>query len=169
MLERLRTMVTEELGVASSGLVTLSGGHPSFATIRWRHPLDVAKLTQWLYTDASVCLDRKREVLDRPLRVRGASIYRGVGRGRRNNWRASVGVGGREAVPSAPAHSLTRIRPRAATTGWPGSFAARIQRSICPIAPSALLPWNVIARCRWPRSRRRRSPGRTLAGCGCPD
>jgi hypothetical protein len=95
MLERLRVMVAEELGVAWSGLVTPSGAHPSFATIRWRHPLDLAKLREWLYADASVWLDRKRAVLDRPLRVRSASIYRGIGRGRANNWRASVGVGGR--------------------------------------------------------------------------
>ena len=95
MLERLRAMVAEELGVAWSGLVTPSGAHPSFAKTRWRHPLDLAKLREWLYADASVWLDRKRAVLDRPLRVRSASIYRGVGRGRANNWRASVGVGGR--------------------------------------------------------------------------
>jgi hypothetical protein len=94
MLDRLRAMVVAELGVAWSRLVSPSGAHPSFATIRWRHPLDVAKLTQWLYADASVWLGRKRAILDRPLRVGGASIYRGVGRGRRNNWRASVGVGG---------------------------------------------------------------------------
>jgi hypothetical protein len=95
MLERLRAMVAEELGVAWSELVSRSGGDPSFATIRWRHPLDVAKLTQWLYTDATVCLDRKRVILERPLRVQGASIHRGVGRGRRNDWCARVGVGGR--------------------------------------------------------------------------
>jgi hypothetical protein len=95
MLERLRAMVADELGVAGSELVSRSGGDPSFATIRWRHPLDVAKLTQWLYTDTSVCLDRKRVILERPLRVRGASIYRGVGRGRRNDWWARVTVGGR--------------------------------------------------------------------------
>jgi hypothetical protein len=95
MLERLRAMVAAELGVAWSQLVSPAGVHPSFATIRWRHALDVAKLSHWLYADASVWLDRKRLILDRPLRVRGASIYRGVGRGRRNNWRARVGVGGR--------------------------------------------------------------------------
>jgi hypothetical protein len=95
MLDRLRAMVAEELGVAWSGLVAPLGTHASFATIRWRHPLDLAKLREWLYADASVWLDRKRAVLDRPLRVRSASIYRGVGRGRANNWRASVGVGGR--------------------------------------------------------------------------
>lgn len=95
MLDRLRAMVAEELGVAWSGLVAPFGVHPSFATIRWRHPLDVAKLSRWLYADASVWLERKRAVLDGPLRVRGASIYRGVGRGRRNDWHARVGVGGR--------------------------------------------------------------------------
>jgi hypothetical protein len=95
MLERLRAMVAEELGVAWSDLVSRSGADPSFATIRWRHPLDLAKLSQWLYADASVWLERKRVILDRPLRAREASIYRGVGRGRRNNWRASVGIGGR--------------------------------------------------------------------------
>jgi hypothetical protein len=94
MLGRLRAMVSEELGVAWSELVSPSRAHPSFATIRWRHPLDLVKLREWLYADASVWLDRKRAVLDRPLRVRSASIYRGVGRGRANNWRANVGVGG---------------------------------------------------------------------------
>jgi hypothetical protein len=95
MLERIRAMVAQELGVAWSGLVAPAGRHESFATIRWRHALDLAKLSQWLYTDATVWLQRKRLILDRPLRVRGASIYRGVGRGRANNWHARVGVGGR--------------------------------------------------------------------------
>jgi hypothetical protein len=74
MLDRARAMVAAELGVAWSQLVSPSGAHPSFATIRWRHPLDVAKLTQWLYADASVWLGRKRAILDGPLRVGGASI-----------------------------------------------------------------------------------------------
>lgn len=95
MLERIRAMVADEMGVAWSGLVSPSGTHPSFATIRWRHPLDVAKLTQWLYEDATVWLERKRLILEAPMRVNEASIYRGVGRGRRNNWHAQVGVGGR--------------------------------------------------------------------------
>jgi hypothetical protein len=95
MLDRLRAMVAAELGVAWSQVVSPSPAHPSFATIRWRHPLDVAKLSQWLYADATVWLDRKRVILDGPLRVRGASIYRGVARGRRDNWCARVGVGGR--------------------------------------------------------------------------
>jgi hypothetical protein len=54
MLERLRAMVAEDLGVAWSDLVSRSGADPSFATIRWRHPLDLAKLSQWLYADATV-------------------------------------------------------------------------------------------------------------------
>jgi hypothetical protein len=105
MLERIRGLVVEELGVAWSRLVSPPNCHPSFATMRWCHPLDLAKLRQWLYADATVWLHRKRAVMDLPLRVRGASIYRGVGRGRADNWHARVGVGGRGGkVVSAGVH-----------------------------------------------------------------
>jgi hypothetical protein len=105
MLDRIRGIIVDELGLAWSGLVTPSGCHPSFATMRWRHSLDLAKLSQWLYADATVWLPRKREILDQPLRIRGASIYRGVARGRAGNWCARVGVGGRGgSVVSAGVH-----------------------------------------------------------------
>jgi AP2 domain len=93
MLENAREMAVQELGLAPNRLVA-SGAVGSFATLRWRHPLDVAKLTLWLYDGASIWLERKRAVLERPLRRGAASIYRGVYRHRSGRWAAKVGVGG---------------------------------------------------------------------------
>jgi hypothetical protein len=93
MLSRVRSLVADELGVAWNRLVLPLAG-TEFATLRWRHPLDVAKLSLWLYDGATVWLDRKRRVLERPFKRDAASIYRGVFR-RRGRWGARIGVGGR--------------------------------------------------------------------------
>jgi DNA-binding CsgD family transcriptional regulator len=93
MLEAVRTLAAEELGVAWNGLVR--GGNDHFATVRWRHPLDVVKLSVWLYAGATVWLDRKRRVLEQPIALQRASLYRGVARSRRGTWAARISVGGR--------------------------------------------------------------------------
>jgi hypothetical protein len=93
MLSRVRSLVVDELAVAWNRLVLPIAG-TEFATLRWRHPLDVAKLSVWLYDGATVWLDRKRRVLERPFKRDAASIYRGVFR-RRGRWGARIGVGGR--------------------------------------------------------------------------
>jgi hypothetical protein len=93
MLSRVRSLVADELAVAWNRLVFPLAG-TEFATLRWRHPLDVAKLSVWLYDGATVWLDRKRRVLERPFTRDAASIYRGVFR-RRGRWGARIGVGGR--------------------------------------------------------------------------
>jgi hypothetical protein len=94
MLSRIRSLVTDELAVAWNHLVRPIAG-TEFATLRWRHQLDLAKLSIWLYEGATVCLDRKRQILERPFLRVGASIYRGVHRSRRGTWVARIGVGGR--------------------------------------------------------------------------
>jgi hypothetical protein len=93
MLSSIRSLVADELAVAWNRLVLPLAG-TEFATLRWRHPLDVAKLSLWLYDGATVWLDRKRRVLERPFERDGASIYRGVFT-RRGRWGARIGVGGR--------------------------------------------------------------------------
>jgi hypothetical protein len=93
MLARIRSLASDELAVALNRLVLPLAG-TQFATVRWRHPLDIAKLSVWLYDGATVWLDRKRRVLERPFKRDAASIYRGVFR-RRGRWGARVGVGGR--------------------------------------------------------------------------
>jgi hypothetical protein len=93
MLSRVRSLVADELAVARNRLVRPIAG-TEFATLRWRHPLDVAKLSVWLYDGATVWLDRKRRVLERPFKRDAASIYRGVF-SRRGRWGARIGVGGR--------------------------------------------------------------------------
>lgn len=96
MLELVRALAVEEPAVPWNRLVYPCHGHESFATLRWRHPLDVAKLTAWLYDGATVWLNRKRLVLARPFTTVGASIYRGVVRRRgTDRWQANVGLGGR--------------------------------------------------------------------------
>jgi hypothetical protein len=94
MLEAVRKLAVRELGVARNLLVRPSGGATEFATVRWRHPLDVAKLTAWFYEGASTWLERKHAVLRVRAAHRSASIYRGVYR-RRGRWGARVHVGGR--------------------------------------------------------------------------
>jgi hypothetical protein len=93
MLSRVRSLVADELAVAWNCLVFPISGS-DFATLRWRHPLDVAKLAIWLYDGGTVWLDRKRRVLERPFKRDAASIYRGLFR-RRGRWGARIGVGGR--------------------------------------------------------------------------
>jgi Staphylococcus phage endonuclease len=93
MLSRVRSLVADELAVAWNRLVLPLAG-TEFATLRWRHRLDIAKLSLLLYDGATVWLDRKRRVLERPFKRDGASIYRGVFR-RRGRWGARIGVGGR--------------------------------------------------------------------------
>jgi hypothetical protein len=51
MLSRVRSLVTDELAVAWNRLVLPLAG-TEFATLRWRHPLDVAKLSLLLYDGA---------------------------------------------------------------------------------------------------------------------
>jgi hypothetical protein len=94
MLKAVRELVVRELAVARNQLVRPVSADPGFVTLRWRHPLDLAKLAVWMYDGASVWLERKRAVLERPAASRSASIYRGVYR-RRGRWAARVGVGGR--------------------------------------------------------------------------
>jgi hypothetical protein len=94
MLSKVRELAADELAVAWNRLV-LAGRTDSFATLRWRHPLDIIKLSVWLYTGATVWLDRKRRILERPVVRGGASIYRGVSRSRRGTWVAKIGLGGR--------------------------------------------------------------------------
>jgi hypothetical protein len=96
MLELLRALAVEELALPWNRFVYPCSGNETFATLRWRHPLDVAKLTAWLYDGATVWLNRKRLVLERPFATVGASIYRGVVRRRSTDrWQANVGLGGR--------------------------------------------------------------------------
>jgi hypothetical protein len=72
MLSRVRSLVADELAVAWNRLVLPIAG-TEFATLRWRHPLDVAKLSLLLYDGPTVWLDRKRRVLERPFE-RGGGV-----------------------------------------------------------------------------------------------
>ena len=104
------------------------------------------------------------------MRVNEASIYRGVGRGRRNNWHARVGVGGRGGSAVSAGVFPTRTRRRAATTGWSASFAGRARRSTSPTTRSASPRWNATARCQWPRRRKRhRTAARARGAVGSID
>jgi hypothetical protein len=94
MLSAIRSLVADELAIAWNGLVFPTAGD-EFATLRWRHRLDIAKLSIWLYDGATVWLDRKRRILERPFAGGRASIFRGVLRRRRTTWVAQIGVGGR--------------------------------------------------------------------------
>jgi hypothetical protein len=95
MLKKIRELAFQELAVARNEIVHPAHATDCFATLRWRHPLDIAKLTNWLYAGATFWLDRKRVMLEQPLAIRGASIYRGVYRHRSGRWGARVGIGGR--------------------------------------------------------------------------
>ena len=148
MLERIRGLVVEELGVAWSDLVSPANCHPSFATTRWRHPLDLAKLREWLYADATVWMHRKRAVMDcryvcaaRRSTAGSAAVAQTTGT---RGWASAAGAG---TIVSAGVHP-TRTQRHAPMTGSCASFAGRARRSTSPTTRTASPPSNATGSCR---------------------
>lgn len=93
LMQLLVDVVHARLGVARPLVQRDPKAVPVFGKVKWSHKLDVRKIRDWIYADATVWLPRKREACD-GLGSPAGSWYRGV-RAKRGKWAACLYPGGR--------------------------------------------------------------------------